>query len=102
MYAPSFMIIDAHFGHRVKMMQPYYKALLKTVSLPNDQTITYHLDAAHQITRVEYPDGTTVHYTYEVKGTGTKLTQAIDGNGQVVSEWKYDDQGRAISNVMHR
>jgi RHS repeat-associated protein len=57
----------------------------------------YYYDAVGNLSRVEYPDGSTRQYLYENTNFSHALTGIIDENGGRFATWSYDGFGRAVS-----
>jgi YD repeat-containing protein len=100
-YEQNKQVIDDHRGHQVTLSwDPTTRT--KVITLPNEAVITYRFDSSHQLTQVDYPNFGTMRYVYKRIQDQSHLIQAIDATGQIISKWDYDDEGRAISNYMHR
>ncbi|MDD4048998.1 MAG: hypothetical protein PHI90_09320 [Clostridia bacterium] len=62
---------------------------LKTITSPDEETITYEYDANNRLTKKLYPDNTTVTYTYDELGQRTSMT---DPTG--ITIYTYDNLNR--------
>ena len=73
------------------------KSRLHTMTVPDGGVFTYGYDANNNLTSVKHPDGTTRTYQYENPSYINALTGLIDEDNNAYANWQYDSEGRATS-----
>lgn len=71
-------------------------SLITSITMPNGQRIVYSYDSVANLVSVVYPDESSIDYKYENENLPNHLTKRQSANNGRLSEWLYDNAGRAI------
>lgn len=85
--------VVGHFGHTLQLT--YANGRLTGLTNPAGGSISFGYDAANNLTRVTYEDGTSITYHYENASFPNHLTGATDENQVRYASYGYDTAGRA-------
>ncbi|NYZ66287.1 hypothetical protein H0A36_09710 [Endozoicomonas sp. SM1973] len=89
-------INDTKSNYKLNMIVGEYDRVLQASIDPNERVVYQYSDQG-QLLFVTYPNSKTRQFNYEDSRFPRYLTSLIDENGVVAINWKYDNQGRAIS-----
>ena len=84
----------------------YTRGHLNQITLPDCQTVNYRQDDDGNLVAVDYGNGQVKQYLYHEAGLATPdqrnlLTGIISEDGRRYASFRYDQQGRAITSVLH-
>lgn len=81
-----------------RQLQFTYNALkrIQTVTDPDGGVTSYAYDPFGTLTSVTHPDGSVLQYQYQAAMDPALLTAIIDEDGNTVSSYSYDSNGRAM------